>query len=207
MIKILKADEPSERQQYFTGLTCGRSRQPSALPFEVRVPHGFLLGFYKCNSLLAPSMQTMWATCQSDGTRTGRFFSAPLDKESCWQATAERQRHVCPFEAQRTLKEQHKQIRVQQQGPSRNYWRCNVLLIMIQTEEFFSFTASSDGSSLVDFKNIHVCTYLIWQSQGLINNGVFTWINVCSASADIIQWFSVGSLWGRLIYLFQTPKA
>lgn len=74
MIKILKADEPSERQQYFTGLTCGWSRQPSALPFEMCVPHGFLLGFYKCNSLLAPSMQTMWATCQSDWTRTGRLF-------------------------------------------------------------------------------------------------------------------------------------
>lgn len=74
MIKILKADEPSERQKYFTGLTRGRSRQPSALPFEVRVLHGFLLGFYKCNSLLAPSMQTMWAARQSDGTRTGRLF-------------------------------------------------------------------------------------------------------------------------------------
>lgn len=71
----------------FTGLTHGWSRQPSALPFEVtlRVPHGFLLGFYKRNSPLALSRQTMWATCQSDGTWTGRLFllhwtKSPVDK-------------------------------------------------------------------------------------------------------------------------------
>lgn len=94
-------------------------------------------------------------------------FSAPLDKESCWQATAERQHCVCPFEAQWALKEQHKQIWVQQQGPSHNYWRCNVPLIMIQTKEFF-FTASSEGPSLVfTFLSVHMR-----HSQGLTNNGI-----------------------------------
>lgn len=31
-------------------------------------------------------------------------FSAPLDKESCWQAAPEKQRCVCPSEAQQTRK-------------------------------------------------------------------------------------------------------
>lgn len=143
----------------FAGLTCGWSRQPSALPFEVtlRVPHGFLLGFYKRNSPLALSRQTMWATCQSDRTWTGRLFSVPLDKESCWQAAAERQCHVCPFEAQRTLKEQHK-FECKQQGPSHNYWRRNMPLITILFFFFVVVIFFSFGSSLVDLEKAHACT-------------------------------------------------
>lgn len=79
-------------------------------PFEVtvRVPHGFLQVSLPAGSLF---VQTARSTRQADGARGRTPFSAPLDKESCWQAAAERQRHVCPFffEAQQTLKEQHKQ--------------------------------------------------------------------------------------------------
>ena len=81
-----------------------------------------------------------------DETWAGPPFSAPLDRESCWQTAAERQRSAWASEVQQTLKGQNKQFQVQQQGPSRNYWRRNVLLIMIHAE-FSPFPASFYGSS------------------------------------------------------------
>lgn len=143
---------------------------------------GFLLVFFFLQAQLPPrsfhadNVSDMPVRRDMDWTS----FSAPLDRESCWQAAAERQSSVCPFEAQRTLKEQHKQIRVQQRGPSRNYWRCNVLVMTIRIEEFSFVITSSQGSSLVGFTEKHhsaafVRPYIPNETiTGFINNGIVT---------------------------------
>lgn len=48
----------------------------SLLPLGVTllVPHGFMLGFYKCSPPPASCMQSVWAACQSLGTWTGCIF-------------------------------------------------------------------------------------------------------------------------------------
>lgn len=173
-----KAGGPSGCRQYYTVLTRRWSQQPPALPPEITlyVPHRFSACFFFLQAQLPPrsfhadNVSDMPVRRDMDWTS----FSAPLDRESCWQAAAERQSSVCPFEAQRTLKEQHKQIRVQQRGPSRNYWRCNVLVMTIRIEEFSFVITSSQGSSLVGFKknttlrHSYVRTYLTRQSQALL---------------------------------------
>lgn len=173
-----KAGGPSGCRQYYTVLTRRWSQQPPALPPEITlyVPHRFSACFFFLQAQLPPrsfhadNVSDMPVRRDMDLTP----FSAPVDRESCWQAAAERQSSVCPFEAQRTLKEQHKQIRVQQRGPSRNYWRCNVLVMTIRIEEFSFVITSSQGSSLVGFKknttlrHSYVRTYLTRQSQALL---------------------------------------
>lgn len=156
MIKICKAGVPSTPRQYHS---LDLRMLSAFLPSEIT-----LTAFHveiSARSLQArlPPPRSLHADNLSDmpvRRDTGRTpFSAPLDRESCWQAAAERQSGVCPFEAQRTLKEQHKQIRVQQRGPSRNYWRCNVLLITIQSSPLF--IVPSYGSSPAGFKKTPIC--------------------------------------------------
>ena len=141
-------------------------------------------------------------------------FSAPLDRESCSQAAAERQRSICPFEAQQTLKEQHKQIQVQQQGPLHNYWRCNVLLIMIETEEFsFLQLLPVDRVWVISWeRQLHYCLYIPNEITTRLDYKRYPHIiNVCffflHMLIDITQWVSVASLWGCLHFLLQTPRA
>lgn len=93
-------------------------------------------------------VQTVRSTCQADGAWGRTPFSAPLDKESCWQAAAERQRHVCPFlRHSRPWKNNTNKILEQQRGPSRNYWWCT------EPHRALSFVAAQERTEHVGFLN------------------------------------------------------
>lgn len=138
MIRLCKASEPSGPWKYNTDLWPVRIfTAVFSLAFWNNSPcctwmsAWFLQAQLPSSSLHPDNESDMPVRWDMDWTP----FSAPLDRESCWQVTAERQSSGCPFKVQRTLKGQHKQIWAQQHGPSHNYWRCNVPLIMIQSEE------------------------------------------------------------------------
>lgn len=116
-------------------------------------------------------VQTVRSTCQADGAWGWTPFSASLDKESCWQAAAERQRHVCPFlRHSRPWKNNTNKILEQQRGPSRNYWWCT------EPHRALSFvTAPCYGASRANLKNAQN-TLVSWTKgavcQGLICRSV-----------------------------------
>lgn len=92
-------------------LTCHLWDGPSSLlKSGFFCPHGCPLGFYKRLSRLTALIQTMWATCQSDGTRTGLLFPLSSTGSHVDKLLRKSQRSVCLFKVQRTLKERHKQI-------------------------------------------------------------------------------------------------
>lgn len=195
-MKILKTDEASKSRQTWPvdgDCSCQLPAVWSNCPcstwiLQVSLPAGSLF------------VQTARWTCQAAGARGRTPFSAPLDKESCWQAAAERQRHVCPFlRRSRPWKNNTNKIREQQRGPSRNYWWCAV---PHRAPPFVA--ASRYGASRADLKNAQK-TSVSWTiratCQGLICGSVsscmqlnFCW---CKKTASL---FVSPNNWGLIVF-------
>lgn len=118
MIKICKAGElRAQAALYRLDLLRVKAAISSAFwnnsPCCTWISARFLQAQLPSRSLQADNVSDMPVSRDMDWTP----FSALLDRESCWQAAAEKQSSVYPFEAQQTLKEQHKQIQVQGKVP------------------------------------------------------------------------------------------